>query len=198
MKGSGSVHVWWLLRACGRRNPLVRSSDRVELFLVALGVVVVLVASACAGALGTAVYDARSHVYLAEEQTRHTVIGTANEDSTTVLGFEHNSVTSVNARWQVDGIEHADHFTIHDPVKTGDPLLIWLDRDGHRVDAPTPTSQAGADAVVAGLMVWQMVVFAVTGFNCLARSVLNRRRIRGWDRDLRGLVHDGGSGNRKA
>lgn len=197
MKRSGTVHVWWLLRACDRRNPLVRPTDRVELFLVALGVMVVLVATACAGALGTAVHDARSRVYLAEAQTRHTVIGTAVEDSTTVLVADRNARTSVDARWQVNGVEHADHFTIHDPVKTGDPLVIWLDRDGNRVDPPTPTSQAGVDAVVAALVVWPTVVLAVTGMICLTRSGLNRRRIRGWDRDLRSLVYDGGSGNRK-
>jgi hypothetical protein len=198
MKGSGSVRAWWLLRAYRRRNPLVRGSDRVELFFVALGVLVVLVATACAGALGTAVHDARSRVYLAEAQARHTVVGTAVEDSTTVLRIDRNAVTSVNARWRVGGIEQADHLTIHGPVKTGDPLVIWLDRDGNRVDAPTPTSQAGVDAVVAALMVWQTVVLTVTGLIGLARLGLNRRRTRGWDRDLRSLVYDGGSGNRKA
>jgi hypothetical protein len=197
MKGSRSVRLWWLLRAYRRRNPLVRTSDRVELFFVTLGVLVTLVATACAGALGTAVHDARSRVYVAEAQTRHSVIGTAVEDSTTVLGTDRNTVTSVNARWRVGGIEHADHFTTHDRVKSGDPLVIWLDRDGNRVDAPTPTSQAGMDAVVAAMMFWLTVAFTVTGLICLARSGLNRRRIRGWDRDLRSLVHDGGSGNRK-
>ena len=62
MKSTGSVRLWWLLRACRRRNPLVRTSDRVELFFVAVAVLVVLVATACAGALGTAVHDARSQV----------------------------------------------------------------------------------------------------------------------------------------
>ena len=197
MEGSGSVHVWWLLRAYRRRNPLVRGTDRVELFFVALGVLVVLVATACAGALGTAVHDARSREYLAEAQTRHSVIGTAIEDSTTVLRIDRNSVTSVNARWQVDGIEHVNHFTVPDPVKTGAPLVIWLNRNGNRVDAPTPASRAGVDAVVAALMFWLTAAFTVTGLICLTRSGLNRRRIRGWDRDLQSLVHDGGNGNRK-
>ena len=197
MKGVDSIRVWWLLRACGRRNPLVRTSDRIELLVIAFGVLIALVATACAGALGTAVHDARSDTYLAEARTRHTVPATAVEDSTTFVGVRDNVVARVNARWQVDGIEHADHFTIYDRVKSGDPLVIWLDRDGNRVDAPTPTSQAGMDAVVAAMMFWLTVAFTVTGLICLARSGLNRRRIRGWDRDLRSLVHDGGSGNRK-
>ena len=66
---------WWILRACSR-NPLVRAIDRLELVIIALAFVAVLVAASCAGALGTAVFDARSHVYIAQAQTRHTVTGT--------------------------------------------------------------------------------------------------------------------------
>ena len=49
----------WILRACSR-NRLVRAIDRLELLVFALGFVAALVGAACAGALGTAVYDARS------------------------------------------------------------------------------------------------------------------------------------------
>jgi hypothetical protein len=45
MKGVDSIRVWWLLRACGRRNPLVRTSDRIELLVIALGVLIALVAT---------------------------------------------------------------------------------------------------------------------------------------------------------
>jgi hypothetical protein len=198
MKNTGSVRVWWLLRAYRRRNPLVRTSDRVELFFVTVAFLVALVATACAGALGTAVHDARSHVYLAEAQARHTVIGTADKGGTTVLGFDRKPVTGVNVRWHVDGVEYTDHLTIRGSVKTGDPVTIWLDKNGNRVDEPTPPSQAGVDAVIASLFVWQFVVLTVTGLMCLARAGFNRRRMHGWDRDLRSLVHDGGSGNRKS
>lgn len=197
MKGSGTVPMWWLLRAYRRRYPLVRTSDRVELFFVTLGVLVAVIATACAGAVGTAVHDARSREYVAEAQTRHSVIGTAAEDSTSVLGIDRDAVTSVKARWQVGGTEHTDHVTVRDQVKSGDPLTIWLDREGNRVDAPTPTSQAGVDAVVAAMMFWLTMAFTVAGLMCLARSGLNRRRIRGWDRALRSLIPDGGRGNGK-
>src|ERR1700693_6587947 len=66
---------WWILRA-GSRNPRVRAIDRLELQIISLAFVAFLVAASCAGALGTAVFDARSHVYIAQAQTRHTVTGT--------------------------------------------------------------------------------------------------------------------------
>src|ERR1700754_4018862 len=143
MQSVDSIHVWWLLRACSRRNPLVRTSDRIELLIIALGVMIALVGTACAGALGTAVHDARSRVYLAEAQTRHTAIATAIEDSTTVVGMDDNAVTHVNARWDFDGTQHTESFTVDGHVKAGDPLKVWVDSDGNRVDAPTPTSQVG-------------------------------------------------------
>ena len=50
------VHGWWVPRAW-RRNPLVRGIDRLELLIIALGILVALVAAACAGALGRAVHE---------------------------------------------------------------------------------------------------------------------------------------------
>ncbi len=197
MQSADYVHGWWVLRACGR-NPLVRRTDRLELLIVALGILVVVVAAAFAGALGTAVHDARSRVYIAQAQTRHTVTARAIDDSTIVLGVDDNMATSVNARWQVNGTEHRGSFTWDRGVKTGDPLTIWVDRNGDRVDAPTPISQAGVDAVGVAYVAWQSVALAAVGLICWGRSRLDRRRDSGWERDIRCLIDDdGGRTNRK-
>ena len=197
MQSVDYVHGWWILRACGR-NPLVRRIDRLELLIVALGILVVVVAAACAGALGTAVHDARNRVYIAQAQTRHTVTARAIDDSTIVLGVDDNTATRVNARWQVNGTEHTGTFNWDHAVKTGDPLTIWVDRNGDRVDAPTPISQAGADAVGVAYVVWQSVALAAAGLICWGRSRLDRRRDSAWERDIRCLIDDdGGRTNRK-
>jgi hypothetical protein len=188
MQGFDSIHMWWLLRACGRRHPLVRTIDRIELAIIALGILAALVATACAGALGTAVHDARSRMYLAEALTRHTVIATVIADSPTVFAVDDNAVTHVNAKWQEDGTEHLDGFTVDGPVKAGDPLTIWVDRAGRRVNAPTPTSQAGVDAVGAAYTAWLTAELMVLGLVCWGRSRATRRRNSGWDRDLRRLM----------
>jgi hypothetical protein len=183
------VHGWWVLRACGR-NPLVRDSDRLELLIISLGILVVLVAAACAGALGTAVHDARSIVYTAQAQTRQAVIARAIDDSTTVLGDDEYPTARVNARWQANGTEHTGSLTWHSTVKTGDPLRIWVDRNGNRVDAPTPASQAGVDAVGVAYAAWQTVALAAAGLIYWGRSRLERRRDSAWERDIRCLVDD--------
>lgn len=184
------VPRWRVLRACGR-NPLVRGIDRVELSIVALGILVALVSVAYAGALGTAVHDARSRVYIAQAQTRHTLTATATKDSTIVSGVDDSTATRVNARWQVDGTEHSRSFNWDQPVKTGDPLTIWVDRNGDRVDAPAPTSQAGADAVGVAYAAWQTVALAAAGLVSWGRSRLDRRRDSVWERDIRCLIRDG-------
>ena len=56
------ITSWWVLAACGR-NPLVRAVDRLELLVIALAILVGLFEAAGAGALGTAVYEARSSTY---------------------------------------------------------------------------------------------------------------------------------------
>jgi hypothetical protein len=197
MRSVDYVHGWWLLRACGR-NPLVRRVDRLELVIIALGILVALAAAACAGALGTAVHDARGRVYVAQAQTRHAVTARAIDDSTIVVGVNDDTATRVNARWQVDGTEHTGTLQWDHAVKTGDPLSIWVDRDGDRVNAPTPTSRAGMEAIGIAYAAWQTVAFAVAGLIWWGRSCLDRRRDSGWEDDIRCLVDDdGGRTNRK-
>ena len=191
MQSFGYIRGPWVLRAWGR-NPLVRASDRLELFIIALGILVAMVSTACAGALGTAVHDDRSRVYSAQAQTRHTVIARATDDSTTVLGADVNRATRVRARWQVDSVEHTGSFTWDGVVKTGDPLRIWVDLNGNRVDAPTSTSQAGVDAVCVAFWAWQTVILVMTGLVCWGRSRLDRRRDFAWEREIRSLIHDDG------
>src|SRR4051812_6029693 len=183
------VHRWWILRACGR-SPLIRGSDRLELVLIALGILGAFVSAACAGALGTAVHDARRSVYTAQAQTRQTVIARAIDDSTTVFGANEYTTTRVNARWQANGAAHTGNITVDRAVKTGHPLSIWVDRNGNRVDAPTPTSQAGMDAVGVAYAAWQTVALAAAGIICWGRSRLERRRDSAWERDIRCLIDD--------
>jgi hypothetical protein len=84
------------LAACGR-NPLVRAVDRLELLVIALAILVGLFAAAGAGALGTAVYEARSSTYAAQSQMRRSTAATA----TTATAAGASIETRVNARWRL-------------------------------------------------------------------------------------------------
>jgi hypothetical protein len=137
-------------------------------------------------------------MYIAQAHTRHTVTATATKDSTLVLRVDDSTATRVSARWQFNGTEYASTLNWDHAVKTGDPLTIWVDRNGNRVEAPARTSQAGADAVGVAYAVWQTVALAVTGFVCWVRRRLDRRRDSAWERDIRCLIDDGGRTNPKS
>ena len=86
----GLGRSWWV-RLLGR-NPLVRTSDRIEVMVLALAVLLTVVAVPIAGAIGTSVYDAHTRVYAEEAQTRHQVTATAIEGGKVVAQPEEHFV----------------------------------------------------------------------------------------------------------
>src|SRR4051812_17830613 len=86
-----------LLRLAGR-DPLVRTTDRIEALVVVLAVVVSLLAIPIAAAVGTAVYDARRQTYAEQADTLHTVPATVTDvpASPQIL---RTGTTTVPARW---------------------------------------------------------------------------------------------------
>jgi hypothetical protein len=187
--------TWPGLRALSR-NPLVRASDRIESVVVMLAAVVVVVGVACAGALGTMVYGARTQLHAKQAQTTHAVVAIAVEDSKTTATAQ-TVVTTVYARWQFNGVDDAAEFAWNKPVKAGDPLQIWVDDHGNRVAPPSSISSAATDAVRLALVAWLSVVLAVATGVSAVRSRAGRMRDAQWDREIRCLVDDdGGHTNR--
>ncbi|MCV7034951.1 hypothetical protein [Mycobacterium heckeshornense] len=186
--------AWPGIRAFSR-NPLVRPCDRVEAAVVTIGVLVILITAACAGALGTIVHEARAHTYAQEAESRYPVTATAIEDGV-MTGTPQSAYVRVRVRWQSSGVSHVDSAFWHEPVKAGAALPIWIDHDGNRIDAPSPVSRAGIDAVGVAVVTWVTIVLAVVG---VIRNVQNRvSRIRDveWERDIRSLVDNGGHSSR--
>lgn len=187
--------TWSVLRALSR-NPLIRASDRIESAVVALAAIAVVVATACAGALGTMVYDARSQVYAEQATTRHPVVAIATADSTTTITSE-TVLTTVLARWQFAGTDHAAEVVCDKAVKADEPLHIWVDGEGNHVSPPSPMSRAATDAVTAALVAWLSMVLAITSGVSTIRTRTVRMRDAQWDREIQCLVAgDGGHTNR--
>jgi hypothetical protein len=189
--------AWWrwrLAQARGR-SPLVRTSDRIEVAVMALAVAVLLAAMPVAGAIGTAVHDGHARAYAAEQQDRHRVAATATKDST---ASPRGAVSVVAARWQVGDVENAGSFTWNSPVENGSSVDIWVDRQGRHVGPPTPSWHAGVDAIVAAVGFLLSVTAVAALLVASARRLLRRTRYAGWNRDIASLVHDdGGRTNRR-
>ena len=188
----------WMIRAVGR-NPLVRTSDRVEALILILVFATALAVTPVAGAIGTAVHDTHARAYAEQSRDRHPVTAmvidkptaTVIEDAITMSEQTH-VVVRAPVRWRVDGVDHTETLEVDPEAKVTDRLDIWVDGSGHQVAAPTPMSQAGIDALFVGTASWLGLMAGVAGLSALVRAGLTRRRDIGWDRELRTLVDNGG------
>jgi hypothetical protein len=102
----------------------MRASNRVEAAVVTLAALLVVIAGACAGVIGMMVHDAETQNYLAQARTRHAVVARAVDDSKPAVSPE-STASTVHARWQVNGIDHADAIVWDHALKAGEQLQIW-------------------------------------------------------------------------
>jgi hypothetical protein len=187
--------TWPVLRLFSR-NPLMRTGDRIEAAAAALAGLLIVIAAACAGVIGTMIHDTETQNYLEQARTRHAVVARAVDDSKPAAPAE-TTASTVHARWQVNGINHADVLGWDYAVKAGDPLQIWVDGDGRRVDHPTPVARAAADAFTVAVVGWSIVALAAAQVVATVRAHVNRMRDAQWEREIRCLVDDdGGHTNR--
>ena len=178
------------------RNPLVRASDRIESAVIAFALSLVVIATAGAGIFGTAVYDAKTRAYSEQTQTRHAVVAMAVEDSEPAVSPETTAFT-VQARWRLNGVDHADLLGWNSDVKAGALLTIWVDDHGKRVEQPSPVERAAVDALSAAVVGWLIVVAAAVQVVMVVRAHASRMRDAQWERDIRCLIDDdGGRTNR--
>lgn len=187
--------TWPALRLFSR-NPLIRTSDRIETAVVTLAVILVVIATACAGVLGTIIHDNQTQKYLEQARTRHAVVAMAIDDSQPAVPPETTAFT-VQARWRLNGIDHTDLLGWNSSAKAGEPLQIWVDDNGQRVEQPSPVERAAVDALSAAVIGWLIVVAAAAQVVVLVRAHATRIRNAQWERDIRCLIDDdGGRTNR--
>jgi len=180
--------TWPVLRVFSR-NPLIRASDRVEAAVGTLAVVLVVIATACAGVLGTIIHDNRAQKYLQQAQTRHAVVAMAVTDGEPAVSPETTAFT-VPAQWRFNGIDHRDLLGWTDPVKVAEPLHIWVDDLGNRVEKPSAVERAAVDALSAAVVGWLIVIAATAQIVVVVRAHASRMRDAQWEREIRLLVEE--------
>jgi hypothetical protein len=185
----GVGHGWWT--RIWSRNPLVRRSDRIEVLVAVLAVAMVIAAVPVAATIGTAVYDARSHVYVHDEATRHPVMATAMKD-----GAAAPWVTGVwfivRAKWSAAGREHVEFVATDYRARTGDQVTIWVDDQGRYVGTQRPSTRATNDAVQVAVLVWLAAAGVAAGAVSVVRWRLDRKRYAAWECAIRTSAGDGG------
>ena len=175
---------WRFVRLFGR-SPLVRAGDRIEALVLVFAVVVALLAAPIAAAVGTAVYDSRSHLYAAQAQTRSTVTATVTGDKF-VRQDTLGQMVTVPARWFAAGAEHTGAVSAPPRVTTGDSIDIWVAEDGSHVGPPLRTAVDAS--VAAAVATWFGVAIAAAALVAATRAILNRVRHARWQQDFDNLV----------
>jgi hypothetical protein len=181
---------WPVLLRLRGRDPLVRITDRIEALVVVLAVVVSLLAIPIAAAVGTAVYDSRRQAYAEHADTRHTVPATVIDVPASQQILRTGTIT-VPARWTADGAEHTGAVEAQSTAKTGDTVEIWVDHNGAKAPAPTPTTRAAVEAATGALVIWISVAAIAATLSALTRAVCDRIRFSGWQHDIDSLVGNG-------
>lgn len=176
------------------RNPLVRSSDRLQARALLAIVVVAAVALPAAGAVGGAVYDGRVQDFAQHRATLREIAVTATADSRPAnAGYSKYHFTPV--RWTVDDTVRTDELRTPYVVKSGERQLVWVDDTGARVAVPLGPEDATTQAVVIGCLLWLLIAGAGGACWFLLRLRLDGSRDDGWERDLAGQRDDGGRTN---
>jgi uncharacterized membrane protein YqjE len=182
--------TWPVLRLFSR-NPLMRTTDRVEAAVAALAVLLVVIAAACAGVIGTMIHDIESQNFREQARTRHVLVAKAVDDSKSAAPGE-TKASVVQARWNVNGVDHTGVVVTQYAIKGVGALQIWVDGDGNRVDPPTPIARAAMDALSVAVVGWSVVAMAGAEVVAAVRTHLTRVRNNQWEIEIRSLVEDDG------
>jgi hypothetical protein len=187
------ARCWRIARVFGR-NPLLRRTDRIEALVMLVALVASLLAIPVVGVMSIVVYGARDRLYDQEAQARHTVMATV-ADASAPLDQDARTVL-VKARWPAAAGERTGSFQHSTPVKAGERIEIWVDKDANLVGPPTPTWYAAIDAVGTAIVTLLVVGAVMTSLVAALRSLLDRARDAEWEREIRCLQEDGGRTNR--
>jgi hypothetical protein len=168
------------------RNPLRRTTDRVETYLLG-GLFVASAAAApfAAQAASHAAYDGALHAQQTQVATRHQVSAELTKAAgNSVSGYTLGAYVPVQATWtSATGVKHTGQVLAPTGSQKGSTVTVWADPAGNLVSPPLQASQVTGQGEIAALG-------AVIGIGALylcetaiVRLVLNRRRMAAWDAD---------------
>ncbi|MFF2625483.1 hypothetical protein ACFVUN_06890 [Kitasatospora griseola] len=161
-----------------RKNPLRRSSDRLQWWAARTLLVVAIGGVPAAIAVGLAVHQDQARVVREEGTDRHPVTAQLVADVPTAVGI---TTTRAAVAWNSDGADHLASAVVPSGQRAGTPVQIWVDDRSRVVPQPAGTGEAIAVAATAALL----TVTAVPLLSMLTWKgtlhLLNRRRYAGWD-----------------
>lgn len=166
------------------RNPLRRTSDRVECALRLIALISVLVAVFVGISMGSRAYDAGVRTEQEHRRTRYQtwalLIQDLNRPGVTPVG----GVVPGRARaeWTApDGTVRRGLVQVDPARRVGDVVLVWIDRRGYLTRPPQDRGTTTAAAISGGLTVPFATIAVSTLLLIGTRAVNERRAARRWE-----------------
>lgn len=168
------------------RNPLRRTSDRVETYLLA-GLFAATAAGApfAAQAASHAAYTAALHAEQAQLASRHQVRAVLTQAAGALdIGFGVSTRVPVQAAWtSVTGAKRTGQILAESGTPKGTRVTIWTDAAGNLTSPPLQPSQVAGQGDVAALGAIAGIGVLYLCETAVIRLVLYRRRMAAWDAD---------------
>ena len=168
------------------RNPLRRTSDRVETYLLA-GLFVAAAAGApfAVQAASQAAYSGALRAEQAQLATRHQVRAvltkTAGSDTS---AYTLSTEVPVPATWtSATGVRRTGMILALEGTPKGSPVSFWTDDQGNIVSPPLQPAQVAGQGDVAALGTGVGIAVLYLCEAGIVRYVVNRRRMAAWEAD---------------
>jgi hypothetical protein len=167
-------------------GPLKRGSDRLEFVARVLLVCSVLTAVPIGLAVGTAAHTHAAAQATAQAADRHRVTARLLDDVPAPDGEASSSSDGQRATavWtDPAGTEHRFPVPMPARARAGDPISLWIDRDGNRTTRPLSDGDVTGQAVGQGGVTFALLSLIAGGAYRSVRTLLDRSRLRRWAAD---------------
>ncbi|WP_326362287.1 Rv1733c family protein [Nocardia sp. CDC160] len=171
-------------------NPLMRVSDRAEVVLRAVAVVVVAAAVPIAGAVGTVSYTGAQARIAAQDAGKTKVTATETADAVRLPDSDHyaghQDRYQAPVQWTIDGKSGTATVDVIGPQAAGSSVTLWV-KDGQPTLAPARPGAAAAEGIGTGLAVLVETWCAAAASVWFTGTVFDARRYARWEREWRGI-----------
>lgn len=171
----------WLRGLWPDRNPLRRTSDRMEAAVVGWLAAALLVGAPLAAlSAGRLSYDAGVSAQHAQQAWRQ-IPAVLLIDAPDAAPDGPARAAGSLAYWTApNGAQRVGRVPAPPDARAGTVLRVWIDASGRLAGSPVPRRQVELQAALAGLLAAAGLVLVLLGTAALARFVIARRRLAAW------------------
>jgi hypothetical protein len=183
---AAATKTWGRLarRFAGDGNPLRRRCDVIEGWLVPIGVAVFLALCPVAVAVTGLWVGAHNAATQRARASAHPVRAVLLDSAAGPQYRDHGANTWVvwtPARWTSDGHTESGDVPAAAGTRAGSTVTAWVNRAGRVEPRPLTAGEVRADAAAYTLPILAVLAALLAVLACLARKMLDRRRLAGWE-----------------